>query len=82
MASVKRTFTLPEEFSKEFDKLVPKQGRSEAVLIALESYIAQKRRERALEFLDNLKPMKNTSGLTAVELVRQARDELANRRYE
>ena len=64
MASVKRTFTLPEEFSKKFDETVPKQERSQAVLLALEEYIKRRKREKALEFLDNIEPWSNPEDIS------------------
>jgi len=78
MASVRRTFTLPEAVSTELDDEVPNRERSAFIARSLERALQERKREKLLKLLDTLPRKANPEGLRSEDVLREIRDTRAN----
>lgn len=56
MANVKRTFTLPDEISKELDQVIPNKERSKFLALSLRNSLKEHKRAELLNILKTTKP--------------------------
>lgn len=75
MATVKRMFSIPESVSSELDETIPNQERSKFITTTLTEALRRKKKEALLSAIDNIKSWQNDDGLSAVELIRQLREQ-------
>ncbi len=66
MANVKRTFTLPEDVSAELDVCIPNKERSKFIARTLRDALQERKRQAALNVLENITPQKIPAGKKGV----------------
>tara|TARA_B110000977_G_scaffold183368_1_gene245933 strand:- start:577 stop:831 length:255 start_codon:yes stop_codon:yes gene_type:complete len=77
MASIRRTFSIPDEISTEFDNIIPSRERSKFIALTLREALQEKKREELLALLKKL-PMKEIpQGVQSEDILRKMRDEHA-----
>lgn len=72
-----RTFMLPDQVTDFLDTLPPR-AKSKYVSKAILEQIKREKKQDALDFLNSIVPVKNTTGETSVELVKKSRQQRAN----
>ncbi len=72
MAVIKRTFSIPDEVSKQLNSAVPSQGRLMFVTNILTQVPKEKKRKKLLDALDSIKPWK-VSEEPVVDIIRKIR---------
>ena len=78
MASVRRTFTLPETVSSGLDEEIPSQERSAFIADTLERALRERKRTKLLTLLDTLPRKANPEGVKSEDVLREIRDTRAD----
>lgn len=73
MTIVKRTFSLPDDLSAEFDQAIPNQGRSKFVAQTLAAALQQHHQKNLLRAIDNIEPWQAQSE-SVVDTIRKIRE--------
>lgn len=74
MAQQKRMISLPEDISKELDKLIPSGERSDFIAESLAEGLQRLKREELINLLDDFEAV-DGSGEDSVQTVRKIRQE-------
>jgi len=73
MASIKRTFTIPDDISMKLDEAIPSKQRSKFIAVTLREALKERKRNELLELLGNIEPEKNPTGIASEDLLRDIR---------
>ena len=74
MATVKRTFTLPDDISEQLDKTVPNKERSKFIAVSLREALKERNKEKLLEMLEKGPRWKNSTGRNSEGVLREIRE--------
>ena len=74
MASVKRTFSIPDELSQDLDVVVPAKERSKFIALSLRDALAKKKQQAFAAMLDDLQPIPNQPGVNTEDVLRDVRE--------
>ncbi len=74
MPSIKRTFTLPDEISRDLDKAIPSRERSKFIAVLLKDGLREKKRQELMDLLNGLPRKKSSDGILSEDVLREIRD--------
>ena len=74
MATVKRTFTLPDDVSSDLDENIPSKERSRFIAVTLREALKDRKREELLQILEDMKPQKTGVSAQSEDILRAMRD--------
>lgn len=78
MATVKRTFSLPDDISNALDEAIPSKARSKFIAQTLANALKEQKRQELIHYLETLPRKPNPDGIRSEDILRQIRDERAD----
>ncbi|MEL6748903.1 MAG: hypothetical protein AAFO09_01260 [Pseudomonadota bacterium] len=77
MPNIKRTFTIPDEVSKQLDRAIPSKERSRFIYISLRNALYERKKNELLGLLSSMPRKANPEGYKSEDILREIRSNRA-----
>lgn len=78
MPNVKRTFTLPDEVSRQLDEAIPNKERSRFISTSLRDALRERKKDELLGLLSSMPRKANPAGLQSEDVLSEIRSDRAH----
>ena len=78
MPNVKRTFTLPDEVSRQLDEAIPNKERSRFISTSLREALRERKKDELLGLLSSMPRKANPAGLKSEDILNEIRSDRAH----